>query len=145
MTPQEPINVFSLAQIDPANDKLFLLDHNWMTPANMKRHIDNHEKPEDQKIHFSAELSERMRLEKNTAHYIDPISELDPRFGGEWLAASEPVVDSKWIAIVQERRDVALKPLEDLRNVFFRSGYFALTVFSVMLGVFWILLRRASD
>ena len=50
-----------------------------------------------------------------------------------------------WIAIVQERRDVALNPVGDLKDVFVRSGYIAIGVFSVMLGVFWLLLRRASE
>ncbi len=135
----------TLAQIDPDSDSLFLLDHNWMTPANMKGHMASQSKSKDTRIRLTVDQSLRLLQEGSTANYIDPIAELDPRFGGEWLAASYPVADSKWIAIVQERRDLALKPMEDLRNLFFRSGYFAITIFSFMLGVFWVLLRRASE
>ncbi len=135
----------ALAQIDSEDDSLFLLDHNWMNPANMKSHMERGSKSKEPRIRISTEQSQHLLQERSTATYIDPIAKLDPRFDGEWLAASYPVEDSKWIAIVQERRDIALKPMEDLRHLFYRSGYFAITIFSVMLGVFWVLLRRASE
>jgi len=133
----------ALAEKDPTNGKLCLLDHNWMTPANQAGRKRKDGQPPE-KIYLSVEQSQLIRSEMGTKDYIDPIAEMDPLYGGVWLAASAEVEGTKWIAIVQERKDVALEPVQDLRNVFFRFGYLALTVFSVMLGVFWILLRRAS-
>jgi hypothetical protein len=123
---------------DPkAGSELALLDHHWMTPANMAGH--------KSKVYLSPEQSLFIRNEDRTGRYLDPVADLDPLFQGDWLAAWAPVEGTHWIAIVQERRDVALQPVGDLRNVFVRSGYIAIAVFSVMLSVFWLLLRRASE
>ena len=123
---------------DPgAGSELALLDHYWMTPANMASH--------KSKVFLSPEQSLIIRNGDRTGRYLDPVADLDPLFQGDWLAAWAPVEGTHWIAIVQERRDIALQPVGDLRNVFVRSGYIAIAVFSVMLGVFWLLLRRASE
>ena len=120
-----------------SNRELALLDHHWMTPANMASH--------KSKVYLSPEQALQIRNEDRTGRYLDPVAALDPQFTGDWLAAWAPVEGTHWIAIVQERRDIALQPVGDLRNVFVRSGYIAIAVFSVMLGVFWLLLRRASE
>lgn len=135
----------ALAEKNSDNETLFLLDHNWMTPANMASHMQKFPNPEDRRISLTTEQSLQLRQEGSTDHYIDPVSTLDPKFSGAWLAATAPVEGSNWYAIVQERRDVALKPVEDLRNVLVRSGYIAVSVFSVMLIGFWFLLSRASE
>ncbi len=137
----------ALVEKDRKTGNLVLLDHNWMTPANMASWVTLPKKKELllQKLIFSPEQSQLILSGGSTEHYQDPIAALDPAFGGEWFAASAPVEETRWIAVVQERGDVVLKPVEDLENVFVRSGYLAIGVFSVMFGLFWLLLRRASD
>lgn len=135
--------------------ELSLLDHHWMTPANMASRksrmvsqlpLQSPESPPiDLRVYLSAEQALLVRNDDRTGHFKDPIAALDPQFEGDWLAAWAKVDGTNWIAVVQERRDVALKPVDDLRNVFSRSGYIAIAVFSVMLGVFWWLLRRVSE
>ena len=129
----------SVPNPETGREGLALLDHHWMTPANMATR--------QKQVFLSPEIANEIRNTDRSAHYTDPVAELDPQFSGDWLAAWAPVegTESHWTAIVQERRDVALQPVGDLQNVLVRSGYIALAVFSVMLGVFWMLLRRASN
>ena len=143
-----------LALAESRPDGLALLDHHWMTPANMAslKSPSTRSLPraspvqgEEDRIYLSSEQAMLIQNEDRISRYADPIAALDPRFGGDWLAAWAKVEGTRWIAIVQERRDVALQPVGDLKNVFVRSGYIAIAVFSVMLGVFWLLLRRASE
>jgi hypothetical protein len=61
-----------------------------------------------------------------------------------WLAAFAPVESTGWVAVVQESRGEALKPVDALRSVFVLYGVAALLVFSVMLGILWYLIHRAS-
>lgn len=117
---------------------LALLDHHWMTAANMENRQDHLFIDETQAALIQNSENER------TDRYIDPIGELDPIYKGQWLAAWSRVQNTKWIAIVQERRDIALKPIDDLKKVFVSLGYLAIGVFSAMLIAFWWLLRRVS-
>ena len=143
-----------LALAESGTHGLALLDHHWMTPTNMASLKSQNAlipgqapliRDEESRIFLSPDQARLIREEDRTARYADPIAALDPRFAGDWLAAWAKVEGTHWIAIVQERRDVALKPVGDLKDVFVRSGYIAIGVFSVMLGVFWLLLRRASE
>lgn len=118
--------------------RLALLDHHWMTAANMAQRTEPPYIDETQ-----ASIIQRSETER-TDRYHDPIGEFDPNYQGNWLAAWSRVQNTQWIAIVQERRDIALKPIDDLKNVFVRLGSIAIGVFSAMLLAFWLLLRRLS-
>ncbi len=76
--------------------------------------------------------------------YEDPIGEMDAKYRIPWLAAYAPVAGTGWLAVVQESRVAALKPVEDLQTVFLRYGVAALVVFSVMLAILWYLIHRWS-
>lgn len=116
---------------------LNLLDHHWMTVANMASR--------QGELLIPPETAQLLQDKDRTDRYQDPVGELDELYRGNWLAAWSEVEGTRWIAIVQENREIALEPVRQLQNVFQRSGYIAIAVFSLMLGGFWLLLRRASE
>lgn len=76
--------------------------------------------------------------------YRDPIAQLDPKFDGPWLAAFYPVGNTGWTAVVQERRNLTLEPLGQMQGVLTRGALSAFLIFSILLGVLWYFLHRAS-
>ena len=125
-----------LALAERSTQGLSLLDHHWMTVENMSNRTEE--------IPIPSETAHLLQDKDRTDRYQDPIAAYDGRYAGNWLAAWSPVDGTRWIAIVQENRDIALQPVGQLQNVFQRSGYIAIAVFSLMLGGFWMLLKRAS-
>jgi eukaryotic-like serine/threonine-protein kinase len=76
--------------------------------------------------------------------YIDPIGKLSSdkyegvgEYGGGWLAAFSAVGNTHWIAIVQEDRDAAWKPVDGLRSRLLMSGIAGLAVVGVLLMGMW--------
>ena len=82
--------------------------------------------------------------QRQSDHYLDPFASLDDAYRGDWLAAAAPVGETGWLAIVQERRESTVQPVDNLRRVFLRAGYWSLGVFSALLVLLWYLLNRAS-
>jgi serine/threonine protein kinase len=82
-----------------------------------------------------------------TRRYIDPVHQFDPdTYGGEWLAAFSPVGSTKWIAVVQERKDAALLPVQDLQSrmlVSARRG--VLVVFGLVAGSWWLIIAILNE
>lgn len=73
-----------------------------------------------------------------TDDYVDPLGVLNPReFGGGWLAAFSTVGNTSWVAVVQEDRDEAWRPVEKLRSRLLMSGLAALIVVGVLLAGMW--------
>jgi hypothetical protein len=132
-----------LALIDTRPGAGFLLDHEWMTEQNMQGLTDVQI---EQKLRLPESSVDVLRRSQSSATYADPIAAagLDPLFDGVWLAAFAPVESTGWVAVVQESRGEALKPVDALRSVFVLYGVAALLVFSVMLGILWYLIHRAS-
>jgi len=126
-----------LALAEKTSKGLELLDHHWMTVTNMTNHSGE--------IVFPAATTQLLQDKDRTDRYQDPVGDFDPLYKGNWLAAWSPVEGTHWIAIVQENREIALQPVGQLQHVFQRSGYISIAVFSLMLGGFWFLLRRASE
>jgi len=79
-------------------------------------------------------------------NYIDPVGKHSPDFEGRWLAAVSPVGQSGWYAVVQERRDRALQPIEAMRQNVLKTWQAALTASGLLLmliwGVVFVSLRR---
>ena len=82
-----------------------------------------------------------------TQHYIDPVRQFDPdTYGGEWLAAFSRVGKSKWVAVVQERKDAALRPVEELRTRMMTSAFGGiLVVFALVAGSWWLIVALLSE
>ena len=84
-----------------------------------------------------------------TPDHRDPVAELEGggAFAGAWLAAFAPVEGTDWVAVVQEPRGAALRPVESLREVLFQTGL-AITVgvAAALLGVYaWLSRERPAS
>ena len=82
-----------------------------------------------------------------TDDYDDPMGRIAPRFRGKWMAALAPVrvMGTRWIVIVQERKDTALEPVEQMEV---RTQWYGLSivVMSVgLIGLMWYFVTRAMD
>lgn len=82
-----------------------------------------------------------------TRRYIDPVRQFDPdNYGGEWLAAFNRVGKTKWVAVVQERKDAALRPVEELRARMLMSALGGvLVVFALVGGSWWMIVGLLTD
>lgn len=82
-----------------------------------------------------------------TRHYIDPVRQFDPKdYGGEWLAAFSRVGKTKWVAVVQERKDAALLPVEQLQTRMLVSGSGGVMVVIILVaGSWWLLVALLSE
>lgn len=82
-----------------------------------------------------------------TQHYIDPVSQFDPKtYDGDWLAAFSVVRNTKWIAVVQERRSPALMPVEELQlrmNSYALGG--VLVIFGLVAGAWWMIVALIDE
>jgi serine/threonine protein kinase len=132
-----------LSLVDAREGGGFLLDHQWMTKERMSA-MSNEQV--QQKLRLPDDAVREMRESTRSDHYRDPIAKagLDDRYAGRWLAAFAPVAGTGWVAVVQERYDEALQPVGALESVFWEYGIWALVVFSVMLGILWYFIHRAS-
>jgi serine/threonine protein kinase len=147
---------------EEGGDEFLLLDHPWLTKENLDRVApsDDENVRNDQLDAFMAQLQlttpepailarlfdsepERDYREKR---YSDPLKDQSSKeFGGQWLAAFARVGLTDWIAIVQERRETAVEPVQKVNAVFYQAGIIAIIVFSVLLAILWYFLNRASS
>lgn len=82
-----------------------------------------------------------------TRHYIDPISQMDrAEYGGVWLAAFSTVGNTGWVAVVQERKDGALRAVEELQSRMLSSAIVAVVlVLGLVAGSWWLIVIVLSD
>ncbi len=137
-----------------------LLAHDWMTKSNL-----DHLKPEgfeqlrlldvaDEEV--LSDLEQLVQLTDSgegrhefdrTRKYVDPISRMAPEtYGGKWLAAFSPVGDTGWVAIVQERREVALQPVEELQARLLSWGMGAVLLgLGLVAGSWWMIVLLLNE
>lgn len=142
-----PDRFFSL--VDMRESPPFLLDHHWMSPENLGQlKSDTQLKEKIQLTPPETELLQAAVQGKGViTNYKDPLS--DPvdasnPYRGDWLAAVGEVQSTNWIAIVQERRDLAVAPMHELRSIFLRYGQLMFAIFGVMLVALGWLIRRLT-
>ncbi len=80
--------------------------------------------------------------------YQDPIGRLSEQrsavYQGEWLAAMAPVSDIGWLVVVQERRQAALSPVEDVADRAKRQTWLSvLTTAIALMAIIWSFVWRA--
>lgn len=82
-----------------------------------------------------------------TRHYLDPIGLLDrATYGGEWLAAFSRVRGTDWVAVVQERKAAALRPVEELQTRLFSSAMGAvLVMLGLVAGSWWLIVALLNE
>ena len=92
------------------------------------------------------EASDDANLDDRDDEYLDPVRHIDESaYGGKWLAAFAPVGNTPFLAIVQERRDTALKPVQEMRDGLSRHGAWALGVCCGLILLFWYIVQRALN
>jgi len=137
-----------------------LLAHDWMTDEHLKDvkspdfaklRLLGVSEPEviDDLEHFVAKSRSGESTFKydRTRRYVDPVGQMDPEnYGGVWLAAFSTVGGTGWVAIVQERKDAALRAVEELKSRLVSSAIGAVAVvLSLVAGSWWLIVIVLSD
>ncbi|MEX0718823.1 MAG: serine/threonine protein kinase [Planctomycetaceae bacterium] len=144
---EEGRDVRFITLIDRREGKL--LDHPWMTSENVKPL----EESTFEKLTLPAPVLERLRsLPEDDTNgtlrlndYEDPVGQVAEDYDGPWLAAFSPVGDTGWTAIVQERRDTALRPVEKIRRDMIRYGLGGLALACGLIALLWFFVLRALN
>ena len=67
-------------------------------------------------------------------------------YGGEWLAAFSPVGDTGWVAIVQERKASALRPVEELEARLYSWALGAVLLgLGLVAGSWWMIVMLLNE
>ncbi|QDT38047.1 serine/threonine protein kinase [Stratiformator vulcanicus] len=80
------------------------------------------------------------------AAYFDPFRRAPfgaAPYEGRWLAAFAPIEDTGWIALVQQRYDEVVRPVEQMRRSFARYGIAALICGAALILVLWYFVSQA--
>lgn len=95
--------------------------------------------------HVDSNGSERP-LEIQDDNYADPLGEIDPeRYGGRWLAAVSAIKGTGWAVIVQERRDLALSPVDEMQRDLTSFGLWAIVISFALIALIWTVVIRAMS
>ncbi len=142
-----------LAIVDGRNG--IVLAHPWLTDERLER-VDQI----DKQLHLEGAIANNLEtlvtadpeaddLENNdrTDHYSDPVASLAPaEYGGEWMAAFAPIGQTGWVAVVQERRQPVVEPVENLRDRLLTSGGLGLLMIcGLVVGCWSMILLLISD
>lgn len=135
-----------------------LLDHPWMNEKNLA------ELPDEtfEQLALAGNVVEKLqRLNDAQAgpdssaktvrddDYRDPVGQLQREsaepYEGKWLAAFAMIGGTNWVAVVQERRESALKPVDEMRAGLIRTGVWAFGVVISFIGLLWYFVWRAIN
>lgn len=141
---EDSIHARFLVLADTRGDGAHLLDHPGMTQAWLAERNDLELQSASSPLRLSPQIATSLQQEQRTSSYTDPMGAVDPTYQGTWLAAAAPVGDTGWLAIVQERRDTTVQPVDNLRRVLVRAGFWSLGIFSALLLLLWHLIQRAA-
>ncbi len=141
---REPDTNRFLALADTRGDRVHLLDHPGMIQEVLAALPEGTPDTPDSPLLLDEKIAEILRTERRTDRYRDPVARVDASYEGEWLAASAPIAETGWWAIVQERRSMTVLPVNELSRVFKRTGLWSLLVFALLLLLLWMLIQRAS-
>lgn len=133
-----------LALGDARGEGIRLLDHPAMTQARLASLAEEERPGAVSPLTIDPALAQQLESTLRCDRYLDPVAAIDSEYGGEWLAAAAPVGQTGWLAIVQERRDITVQPVDNLRRVVVRAGLLSLGIFSGLLLLLWYLIHRAS-
>ncbi len=134
-----------------------LLDHPWLTPQRVKelgKDVVSRLKISEEVIKKLQSLQSHagdqgaLEVDQYIDSYVDPVVHVkgeESEYGGEWLAAFALIGDTKWAAIVQERRGAALRPVEEMKQGLVQYGFWALLASCALIGLLWYFVGRALD
>lgn len=142
----------TIALVDDRNWRL--LDHPWMSVD----HLEELTPKDVGKLRLTDDAVQQLRQNPEVATepaapdviqidgYLDPAGEFDSKaYGGEWLAAFCRVGTTGWIAVVQERKLAALRPVDAMAARLRRDGAWALAVSGVLIGTLWLVVLRGLN
>ena len=85
-------------------------------------------------------------LEVQDDNYLDPMSRLDPEnYAGRWLAAVSSIRGTGWAVIVQERRDLAMEPVDEMQRGLTKFGLWAISISFALIAILWAIVMRAMN
>lgn len=144
---------------DGSQPQFELLDHPWMNAAQFRSLTDDmRQKLRLDQLHAKqlAALGSLMKTSEQigtkpdviklirSRSYTDPVSQYDPQhYGGVWLAAFWPVGNTDWIAVVQERLEIARQPVAEMERRLQRYTYLALVGCGALVALLWYFIFRA--
>ena len=137
-----------------------LLAHDWMTKSNLDKleaagfeqlrllGVADEEVLSDleQLVQLSESGEGRHNVDR-TLNYIDPVRQMDSKtYGGEWLAGFSPVGDTGWVAIVQERKAAAMRPVEELESRLYSWAMGAVLLgLGLVAGSWWMIVMLLNE
>jgi hypothetical protein len=130
-----------LALADTRGGPMRLLDHPGLSSLRL---AGRSEQELDAVLKIDPATADLLQTRFQMDHFRDPVGAELEEYAGEWLAAAAPVGQTGWLAIVQERRDHTVQPVDNLRRVFQRAGFWSLGTFAALLLLMWYLIHRAS-
>jgi len=141
-----------MALVDSRNWKL--LAHDWMNEENLKNSPESVFEQLELKHAQIERLSKFLRTRTQPTsdslelldrddNYFDPVASVDESFDEPWLAAFAPVGNLNWLAIVQERKRVALEPVYKMRADMLQYSLWALLVGGALVITLWYFVFRA--
>jgi len=132
-----------------------LLDHPWMTPANRQNmvdardferlKIDEEQRQNLQQLAAAVQRGADPHGAQFDYKYYDPVDEFvtgEARYEDTWLAAFWPVDNTSWVAVVQERREKALRPVREMRDGLVAYGVAGLLFCLALVATSWYFVRR---
>lgn len=145
-----------IALLDLRTENGCLLDHPWMTPENLHKLRDDQlfnrltifpdEQRELEKLRELVRNDQPVTEENLDRKYFDPIHKIDEeanrKYGMPWLAAFWPVGDTGWFAVVQERRDDALRPVREIEDGLIKYALMGTALCLTFVATSWYFVRR---
>jgi hypothetical protein len=145
-----------IALLDLRTEDGRLLDHPWMTPENLQKLRDDEvfnsltiypaEQRELEKLRELVRTDQPVNEENIDRKYFDPIHKIDAeanaKYGMPWLAAFWPVGDTGWFAVVQERRDDALRPVREIQDGLIKYALMGTGLCLTFVATSWYFVRR---
>jgi len=145
-----------IALLDLRTENGRLLDHPWMTPENLNKLRDDEvfnkltvypgEQHELEKLLELVRDNKPVNEENIDRKYFDPIHKIDEeanrRYGMPWLAAFWPVGDRALFAVVQERRDQALRPVREIEDGLIKYALMGTALCLTFVATSWYFVRR---
>ena len=135
-----------------------LLDHKWMTEKNMQSvtngqlRLDQEQRERLRELQQVVHAARAKRVEPQASgldrddDYFDPVARRNPDgYGGPWLAAFWPINGTDWIALVQERKALALQPVDVMQARLIQYARLGLAVCCAIIAALWYFIFRAMN
>lgn len=136
-----------------------LLDHNWMSQAKDDKTLLDLPESEFRKLRLPQRIIDKLEplkerdtkesLRARDDNYDDPVAALDVEsaktYGGKWFAAFSLIPGTDWAALVQERKEPAIQPIDEMRRGLIRTGIWALGAVISLIGLLWYFVWRAIN